>query len=755
MEIKVKHKVFVIGILSIMVLILITFMIFDIAYFGYVNKKEELDVKKNFKVIDYIIKNKEKDINATLLDWSKWDDTYQFVADSNKEYIYSNLQYDTLKTLNLKSMIFLNNDGKTIYEKNYEIKKDIMSTLKSEMWPQIKAANKMSTISSGLVYAKNKVFIVSIAPITKSVGNAKNGSLIMVRSIEKDLLDYIKQVSGVGLIFTDLNKKNNDYVKLNGHIKIYKKINSTKSYKLIKDINNKGSIIFEITNKNNSEIGYYFKLFILSFLLLTVIVILLDYFIVNKYILKRLSKLHEFIKTVAQTRDTTLSIDMDGNDEFHELAVSTNKMIGELNAAYKDMAEISERFMLTMEATNDGVLDFYAQTNEMYISPQWKRVMGLDKFYGSELYSEYYSRIHPECLEKLKPKFIGVTSGKIEFFDDEYRLIRESGDIIWVLQRGKIMEKESRYFIIMGDLNGLKITNNDFGYKQGDKLILTVSEIIKQNCDSDDIISRWGGDEFVILIKNKNQDYVSNLIVKIKQDCESIYDFDFKVSIALGYAEKNEEVPETEAVMTLAETRMYRNKLIENKSARSGTISSLLETLHEKHSETEEHTIRIKILSAKLGKKLKLTNDKLDELELLSILHDIGKIGIPEQILIKPSKLTEEEWIIMKTHTNIGYRIAKSTPELAHIAESILAHHEKYDGAGYPNGLKGEEIPLLSRIINIVDSFDVLTHKRIYKDASNNEYALEELKRCSGTQFDPYIVEKFMEVLNEQHQELL
>ena len=311
--------------------------------------------------------------------------------------------------------------------------------------------------------------------------------------------------------------------------------------------------------------------------------------------------------------------------------------------------------------------------------------------------------------------------------------------------------KEINYHIIMGDLNGLKLTNDALGHLEGDKLLCLVSKILTENCDSDDIVSRWGGDEFVILTINKEEEYVANLIDKLKEKCENETEFHFKISIAWGYAGSYEEDSNIEAIMSLAEKRMYRNKLMEDKSARSAAINSLLRTLHEKHSETEEHTMRIKDLSMKLGKRLGLTKEKLDELELLSSLHDIGKIGIPEHILMKPSKLTDEEWAIMKTHSDIGYRIASSTPDFAHIANKILAHHERYDGTGYPNQLKGEEIPLLSRIINIVDSFDVMTHKRIYKEAFDKEYVIEELKRCSGTQFDPLLVKEFIALLEERN----
>jgi diguanylate cyclase (GGDEF)-like protein len=310
--------------------------------------------------------------------------------------------------------------------------------------------------------------------------------------------------------------------------------------------------------------------------------------------------------------------------------------------------------------------------------------------------------------------------------------------------------KDAKYHIIMGDLNGLKLTNDALGHVEGDKLLCLVSKILTESCEEDDIVSRWGGDEFVILTLDKDEAYANNLISKIKDKCENGMDFHFKISIAWGHAQPDEENQDTEAVMNLAEKRMYRSKLMEDQSARSTAINSLLKTLNAKHSETEEHTIRIKNLSFRLGKRIGLTAEKLDELELLSSLHDIGKIGIPEHVLMKPGKLTDEEWIIMKTHCDIGYRIASASPEFAHIANGILAHHERYDGTGYPNGLEGEAIPLLARIINIVDSFDVMTHRRVYKEAFDKEYVREEFKRCAGTQFDPSIAKEFVAMLEEE-----
>ncbi|WP_041275127.1 HD-GYP domain-containing protein [Desulfotomaculum nigrificans] len=217
------------------------------------------------------------------------------------------------------------------------------------------------------------------------------------------------------------------------------------------------------------------------------------------------------------------------------------------------------------------------------------------------------------------------------------------------------------------------------------------------------------------------------------------------MSIALGYATKNKAKENIWQVLKEAEEWMYRNKLLQSKSYRNAIISSLKATLFEKSMETEEHAERLKEISLKIAKGLGISDKQMDELELLAVLHDIGKVAIKESILMNPGKLTEEEWEEMKKHPEIGYRIARATPELAPVAEYILCHHERWDGRGYPRGLKGEEIPLLSRILAVADAFDAMTNDRPYRKAMSREESLAELERNAGTQFDPEIVSAFIE----------
>ena len=130
---------------------------------------------------------------------------------------------------------------------------------------------------------------------------------------------------------------------------------------------------------------------------------------------------------------------------------------------------------------------------------------------------------------------------------------------------------------------------------------------------------------------------------------------------------------------------------------------------------------------------------------LFAMLHDIGKVGINDNVLQKPGPLTEEEWHEMKKHPEIGFRIAQNNLDLAPVAEYILCHHEHWDGSGYPRGMSGEEIPLLSRILAVVDAFDAMTSERVYRKAVSADEAVKELLRCAGKQFDPQIVRVFVE----------
>ncbi|MBN4062633.1 MAG: hypothetical protein COA82_10170 [Alkaliphilus sp.] len=303
--------------------------------------------------------------------------------------------------------------------------------------------------------------------------------------------------------------------------------------------------------------------------------------------------------------------------------------------------------------------------------------------------------------------------------------------------------------IIMADINNLKFINDVFGHTEGDKLLRSFAVVLREQCRKNDIIARWGGDEFFIILPQTPAKIARRICERIKKECKNIEGTLINVSAALGYAEKDILETRFSSVIKIAEKRMYRDKLIEGKGERDRIITSLQNSLLEKNVETKEHTDRIKELSIRLGKRLKLGRVEQNKLKLLSLLHDIGKIVIADSILLKPEKLTVSEYEEIKKHPEAGYRIVQTSVDLAHIAEIVLFHHEHWDGQGYPRGIKGRKIPRLARIISIVDAYVVMTHGTVYKKAITYEEALKEISRCAGSQFDPNISEEFVEMMME------
>jgi diguanylate cyclase (GGDEF)-like protein/PAS domain S-box-containing protein len=303
--------------------------------------------------------------------------------------------------------------------------------------------------------------------------------------------------------------------------------------------------------------------------------------------------------------------------------------------------------------------------------------------------------------------------------------------------------------IVMCDINGLKVFNDVFGREKGDELLKKVSHILKETCRNDDVIARWGEDEFLILLPQTSKINAYKVIQRINKALEAKRSEIMQLSMSFGFAIKCDENEDIQQKLKEAEKWMHHKKLLDGKSYRSTIINTLLSILYEKSAETEEHSRRLAKHCFKMGRLLKFPSEEMSELLLLAILHDIGKIGIDQQILIKPDKLTAQEWEKMKQHCEIGYRIIKNIPELSTVAEYVLLHHERWDGKGYPKGYKDTQIPLPCRLLAIADAYDVMTNGRVYKEAMSHEAAIEELKCNSASQFDPDCVEIFLQTISD------
>ncbi len=300
--------------------------------------------------------------------------------------------------------------------------------------------------------------------------------------------------------------------------------------------------------------------------------------------------------------------------------------------------------------------------------------------------------------------------------------------------------------IIMGDVNGLKLLNDTYGHAAGDKLLQKTAEVMHGNCRQEDILARWGGDEFLLLLPQTGEEEARTIARRIKEETGPIVVEMVPLSISLGTATRVEQGEDMVKTLNRAEKEMYRNKLAESRGSRNRVLQSLLQNLQEKSQEKEEHIRRMGLMAGEIGREIGLMPSEIERLQLLVNLHDIGKIVLEPEILNKRGKLSPEEWELIKSHPESGYRISRSEDGISHISGEILAHHEWWDGSGYPRGLQREEIPLLARINAIVDAYEVMTAGRPYQEKKSKEEALAELRRGSGTQFDPDLVQVFLDL---------
>lgn len=334
--------------------------------------------------------------------------------------------------------------------------------------------------------------------------------------------------------------------------------------------------------------------------------------------------------------------------------------------------------------------------------------------------------------------------------------------------------------MIFVDIDYFKHYNDLNGHQMGDEVLRIIGEILKENLRENDIAARYGGEEFGIILPDTEEkeavliaDNIRKIIETTKFEGEENQPNGL-LTVSMGISVYPDKAKDDITLIKSADDALYRAKFFMKNRVETYTsildeisadidegdielvasIKTLISVINAKDRYTYGHSERVVLYCRLLAEKLNLNEEDKKTLIYSAYMHDIGKINISKEILTKSMPLTDEEWESLKKHPEDGIEIIKPVKSLENVIPIILHHHERYNGSGYPSNLKGKEIPYLSRVLCVVDSFDAMTSNRPYNARKTYEQAIEEVRKYSGVQFDPEISAKFIEVINENKNSL-
>lgn len=501
-------------------------------------------------------------------------------------------------------------------------------------------------------------------------------------------------------------------------------------------------------------------------------------------------------------------------DEVGELVTSLNKMnnsisniIKNVNVKADTLMEENKLLYNTLMSASDGIISTDKNGNVRLVNTTAEKLLGWkqDEVLGKafdEIFNIIYEKTREKCESPLKIVFSTKRTTELNYnilliskegaetpIEDSASPIRNSEGFIigMILIFRDISEKKKknekiqylsfhdqltklhnrRFFenalermdieenyplgFIIADVNGLKLANDAFGHLVGDKLLQKAAYVMKKSCKANDVIARIGGDEFAILLPKTNLRGAELLVEKMQKSTYFEKVGSINLSISFGCACKNTCSNKIANIFKKAEKNMYKQKLCESQNIKLNIINIIIDTMCEKFKGIEDYYLKISNLCEMVGKQLNLPDNDIEDLRTAALLHDIGNISLDENILNKPDKLTNLERFEIQHHPETGYHILNSVNNMAKVSEYVLDHHERWDGKGYPRGLKGDKIPIQSRIISIVDTYATLINKKPYRKAFTKEQTIEIIRKNSGTQFDPAIIKEFIKVLEQDN----
>ncbi len=654
-----------------------------------------------------LIWNKEQDtLKAIVGDWAPWDELYEFARNpQDRKFVENNLQDSSMANLQIDGAVVTDPTGKIIFAKAIDMERKQEVPVRNEIYRHIRPGQLFISKLEGeksvkaVIWMENAPVLLSAQRIFKSDNSGDSpGILVFLRKVDNQFLQEITDIVQAPVRIETDETYRALVNEADGLGQELRNDNQIRSFVPMKDIygNLPFALSVETSRTLNIEMKQHFKYFITMLAVILACIVVFSILALNRFGLRRLKKIDDFLKRADIVDGVPKQMEIDGNDELTQVMVSMNQMLERIAKSRREI-----------ETLNVALQDELAER---------KRTQKILLYAGQhDALTGLYNRTYLD-----------------EFLQD-------------IVNQGA-----SGVGVICCDLDGLKLINDTLGHAVGDRLLQRTAEILREAVTPGTLVARTGGDEFLVVLFDMAETDMEPIVQKIRGACTQMDWMELPLQISMGWRYRDHCRPATddlESMQKEADDEMYRQKLSSNQSARSGVVQTIMKMLEIRDFETEEHSQRLAQMAVELAGRIGLAEHRKTDLRLLAQFHDIGKIGIPDQILLKPGALTPEERKEIERHSEIGHRIATVIAELQPVAEYILKHHERWDGKGYPLGLKGEIIPLEDRILAIVDSYDAMSSDRPYRKAMSYEQVAAELRACRGTQFDPALLDEFLAML--------
>lgn len=685
-----------------------------------------------------------------------------------------------------------------------------------DSFDDILSFSHLSENTFGIFQISDLYYFIVTTDVTNSLETkSKNGKMYMGRQIDAEMISTLESIAGgTVLSIGAIDLSDGSAVQTSESYLANVNRNDILSFDIIcpneYDLAYSVKLSFEIPRTFYTRSIKEAYVFILQSTFGLILICFILFYVLSRYLTRPFTQLIHDVKKINTSEDNLTELPESGNDEFTYLRRSINHLLSVIEKDREALLTSREKLQATLISVGDGVITVDIDHKIDFMNPVAEQLTGwtlddaihlplenifniINEFTRTQVTSPVEEAFEKNEIVELKNHTLLVAKdGTERSIEDTAAPIKDkNGEIIgcvlvfrdfseykakqrkieYLSYHDQLTDLYNRRFFdeelkrldvkrnlpisfIYADIDGLKIINEAFGHQKGDEIIQKIASLFKSECRLDDIIARTGGDEFIILLPNTDLQSAEKLIDRLENKIGQIEFMNITISVSFGYETKTDAEQSTNMLLKFAEDLMYRKKMLNNSNQKNRFVKMIMKTLHMKYPLEKTHSFRVGELCEKIGRIYSLDKHKIKELRIAGELHDIGKITIDTSILNKAEELSEYEWMQIKQHPETGYRILSATNEFNNISEYVLAHHERWDGSGYPKGLKEEAINWNARIIAIAEAYDAMTMQTSYHTALTKQQAIKELLDNAGTQFDPDIVKVFVEeVLNESRAE--